>query len=210
MRESKAGSVCRADARKPVRMQGPSPEPRAEALLLGPRRRLFGAAAGLLGLLLAGPVAAAATPPTLAKAFGAASIAIGQTTSLTFSINNPNAGTTLTNISFNDNLPGGLLVATPNGLANSCGGNVTAGAGISSLTVDSVTLAPGASCAWSINVIANSAGIKNNVTSATSSSESGNGGTAATASISVLGTPQFTGAGSRKIHGTAGTFDLPL
>jgi trimeric autotransporter adhesin len=185
MNESKAGGSRTADVPIRVRVQAPSRKPRVEARLLAPRRRLFGAAAGLLGLLLAGPVEAAVTPPTLVKAFGVASIAIGQTTSLTFSINNPNAGTTLTNISFNDSLPSGLVVATPNGLANSCGGNLNAGAGVSTVFVDSVTLAPGASCTWSVNVVATAAGTKNNVTSAIFATESGAGSTA-TASITVL------------------------
>jgi uncharacterized repeat protein (TIGR01451 family) len=155
-------------------------------------------------------LAAAATPPTLTKAFGAASIAIGQTTSLTFNITNPNATfTTLTSVSFSDSLPGGLVVATPNGLANNCGGNVSATAGTSFVSINTVTLAPSASCTWSVNVIATTAGTKNNLTGAISAAESGAGSTAS-ASITVLGPPQFVGAGSRKVHGTAGSFDLPL
>jgi hypothetical protein len=145
--------------------------------------------------------------PTLTKAFGAASISVGQTTSLSFTITNPNATfTTLTNVSFFDVLPGGLMVATPDALVNGCGGRVNTGG----LTVDSVTLAPGASCTLSINVIATSAGTKNNVTSGTSSTQSGSGGPTATASLTVLATPLLVSAGSRRIHGAAGTFDLPL
>jgi uncharacterized repeat protein (TIGR01451 family) len=204
MNESMAGSGRRAAISDPVRTRVPS---RGKAGLLNSRRSLFGVAGGFLGLLLAGPVAAAATPPTLVKAFGAASIVIGQTTSLTFSITNPNAGTTLTNVSFTDDLPSGMMVATPNALVNSCGGRVNAAAGAPFLTVDSVTLAPGASCTWSINVIANSAGTKNNVTSETSSTESGSGGTAATASldVSLPAFPTLTkafGAGSISIGQT--------
>ena len=85
------------------------------------------------------------TPPTVSKAFGAASILIGQSTSLTFTVTNPNPTfTTLTNVSFSDSLPGGLVVATPNGLANNCGGNINAAAGSTFLSMDTVTLAPGA------------------------------------------------------------------
>ena len=65
--------------------------------------------------------------PTLSKAFGAASIVIGQATSLTFTVDNPNPTfTTLTNVNFGDSLPGGLVVATPTGLVNNCGGNIGA------------------------------------------------------------------------------------
>ena len=77
------------------------------------------------------------------------------------------------------------MVATPNGLVNSCGGSMSAPAGATFMSMDTVTLAPGASCTWSVNVLATSAGTKDNVTSTTSSTQSGSGGTAATASLNV-------------------------
>ena len=151
------------------------------------------------------------SPPTLSKAFGAASIAIGQSTSLTFTVGNPNATfTTLTNIIFFDSLPSGMVVANPTGLVNNCGGSINnVSAGDSVISMSGVNLAPGASCTWKVDVAAISAGAKNNTTSATTSNESAAGGTAS-ASLNVLGMPGFVGASSRKTHGTAGTFDLPL
>ncbi len=125
------------------------------------------------------------SPPTIGKAFGAASILVGQSTSLTFSIANPNPTfTTLTGINFADGMPSGLVVATPNGLSNSCGGSIGATSGNTIISMNAVTLAPGASCTWSINVTATSAGAKNNTTNAIGASESGVGGTAS-ASINV-------------------------
>ena len=81
-------------------------------------------------------------PPTIAKAFGGASIALNATTTLTFTLTNPNAATALTGVGFTDTLPAGLVVATPNGLTGSCGGGtITAGAGSGSISLASATLA---------------------------------------------------------------------
>jgi len=125
------------------------------------------------------------TPPTLNKTFGAASINVGQSTSLGFTVTNPNAGTTLTNISFVDNLPTGLVVATPNGLVNTCGGGFSGAAGSTSVSISGVSLAPSTSCTLSVNITGTTAGIKNNTTNPISSTEGGAGGTAS-ASIDVV------------------------
>src|SRR5258708_5496768 len=61
-------------------------------------------------------------PPTIAKSFGAASIALNGTTTISFLITNPNSGSALTGISFNDTLPPGLTA--PNGTTNPSGGTL--------------------------------------------------------------------------------------
>ena len=53
-----------------------------------------------------------ATPPTITKAFGATSILLDATTSVTFTLNNPNSCLALTGVAFSDTLPAGLQVAT--------------------------------------------------------------------------------------------------
>ena len=60
-----------------------------------------------------------ASPPTITKAFGAATIPLNSSTSLTFNITNPNPGVAFTGLAFTDSLPAGLAVATPNGLSSS-------------------------------------------------------------------------------------------
>jgi len=129
------------------------------------------------------------TPPMIGKAFGAATITLNGSTSLTFNLSNPNAGATLTGVGFTDSLPAGLVVSTPNGLTGSCGGGtITAAAGSGSVSLSSATLAAGASCGFSVNVTGISAGTQNNTTSAVTSNEGGSGNTAS-ASITVAGPP---------------------
>ena len=146
-----------------------------------------------------------ATPPTITKAFGASSILVGANTSLTFTLNNPNASLGLTGVAFSDTLPAGLQVATPNGLATTCSGTVTAAAGSGSISLTGGTLAATASCSISLNVTGIAAGVQNNTTGPISSNESGAGATSNTASITVIGPPSIAkafGAASIQLNGT--------
>ena len=124
-------------------------------------------------------------PPTLSKVFGAASMPLNGSTSLGFTINNPNASTSLTGVGFTDSLPAGLVVSTPNGLTGTCGGGaITATAGSSSVSLTGATLAGSASCTFGVNVTGNALGTMNNTTSAVDSVEGGPG-IAASASVTV-------------------------
>jgi uncharacterized repeat protein (TIGR01451 family) len=173
---------------------------------------------GLLGLVLASaatlvmarPASALVAPPNIAKAFGAASIPVGGTTSLTFSITNPNATTALPGVAFTDTLPAGLVVATPNALSNTCGGTATATAGSSSVSLSGGTLPASASCTFALNVTGTTAGVKNNVSGNVSSTQGGTGNTAS-ASITV-GAPSIAkafGAASIPVGGTTSlTFSI--
>jgi uncharacterized repeat protein (TIGR01451 family) len=146
-----------------------------------------------------------ATPPTITKAFGAASILVGANTSLTFTLNNPNTSLALTGVAFSDTLPAGLQVATPNGLTTTCSGTVTAAAGSGSISLTGGTLAANASCTISLNVTGIAAGVQNNTTGPISSTESGAGATSNTASITVIGPPSIAkafGAASIQLNGT--------
>ena len=144
-----------------------------------------------------------ASPPSITKAFGAASIPLNGTTSLTFTINNPNTGVTLNGIAFTDSLPAGLVVATPNALNNTCGGTATAVAGSGSISLSAGTLAASASCTVSVNVQGTTAGVKNNSVQVTST-EGGTGNTS-NASITVVGAPTIQkafGAASIPLNGS--------
>ena len=146
-----------------------------------------------------------ASPPTITKAFGAGTILVNGTTSLTVTLNNPNASLGLTGVAFTDTLPAGLQVATPNGLITTCSGTVTATAGSGSISLTGASLAANASCKVAVSVIGVSAGVQNNTTGPVSSIESGPGGTSNTATVTVIGPPSIAkafGAASINLNAT--------
>lgn len=114
-------------------------------------------------------------PPTLAKSFTTTPIVQGGTTPLTFSITNPNASA-LTGVSFSDVLPGGLLIATPNGLGTTCGfgtAPITATAGTSTISLSGAAIAASEACTITVGVTGTAAGSYTNTTTNISSTETG-------------------------------------
>ena len=136
-------------------------------------------------------------PPTIAKVFGATSVNTNATTTLTFTLSNPNVGTPLTGVGFTDTLPAGLVVATPNGLTGSCGGGtITATAGTNTISLAGATLAGGASCTFTVSVTATAAGTQVNTTTAVTSVEAGPGNTAtATVTVATPSVPALSSFG---------------
>jgi arabinogalactan endo-1,4-beta-galactosidase len=129
-------------------------------------------------------------PPTIAKAFGAPSVALNASTALTFTLTNPNSSSSLSSVAFTDSLPAGLVVASPNGLAGSCGaGTISAIAGGTSVSLSGASLAANASCNFAVNVVGIASGTQNNVTAAVTSTEGGTGKTAS-ATINVVAPSQ--------------------
>lgn len=142
-------------------------------------------------------------PPTISKAFGTVSVPPNGSTTLSFTIGNPNSST-LTGIGFTDPLPSGLIVATPNGLTGSCGGGtITAADGSSSISLSGATLTAGTTCTFTVNVQVNTLGTKNNTTGNVSSTEGGVGGTAS-ASLNVT-PPSLSINDVTLAEGTGGT-----
>jgi hypothetical protein len=129
----------------------------------------------------AGP--AFAQTPTIAKNFGAASVPLGGSTSLTFTVTSGNAGTSSNdNVAFTDTLPPGLVVATPNGSPGSCGGVAIITATPASSTISFQSDLFLGSCTFSVNVTGTSPGVKNNSVTVTSLQGTGN---TANASLTV-------------------------
>ena len=101
--------------------------------------------------------------PTLTKSFSPTTVGVGQTSVLTFTVSNPAGAPARTGLTFTDTLPAGLVIATPNGLAKSCGGTptitATAGTGILTVGGSGVDAAAGAStCTIQVSVTSSIAG----------------------------------------------------
>ena len=127
-------------------------------------------------------------PPVLSKVFGAATIPLTGSTSLTFTIQNLNVTHALNGIGFIDTLPSGLVISTPNGLSSTCAvGTITATQATNLISLTGAALPPG-SCTFSVNVDGILAGQQNNLTSVVTSNEGGLGA-AASASVIVVAPP---------------------
>ncbi len=125
------------------------------------------------------------TPPTISKAFGAASISYNGTTSLSFTITNTNALEPLTGVTFTDVMPAGLVVATNPNITSTCGGTLTAVAGSSTIQLTGGTLAVAGNCTIKLDVTGTTPGVKNNTTQPISSTLSGPGLPSNTATLIV-------------------------
>jgi uncharacterized repeat protein (TIGR01451 family) len=139
------------------------------------------------------------TAQTISKAFGAPSLPLQGSTSLTFTIPNPSVSLALTGVAFSDNLPSGMVVSTSPGLITTCTGTVSAAAGASSVSLTAGTLAVSSSCTISLDIDGTTAGVKNSVT--ITSTQAGTGNTS-NASVTVVAPPTLT-----KAFGTA---SIPL
>jgi uncharacterized repeat protein (TIGR01451 family) len=144
-----------------------------------------------------------ATPPTVQKTFFVDAFALNSTTVIDFTLQNPGAGT-LTGISFTDPLPAGLVVASPNGLSNGCGGSVTANPNASSIVVSGVSLNAGDSCDIFVSLLGTTSGTKTNTTGIVTSDQA-TGATSNTVTVIVVQPPLLIksfGAPSIAVNGT--------
>jgi uncharacterized repeat protein (TIGR01451 family) len=133
--------------------------------------------------LTADAVAVVVSPPTITKSFSDASIPLNTSTTLTFTITNPNGATDLTGVSFNDTLPSGLIIANPDSLTGVCDPGVITPA-VTSINLVGGTILAGSSCTFLIDVLGIAVGTQANTTDPVTSNEGGTGGTA-TASLDV-------------------------
>ena len=98
--------------------------------------------------------------PTLSKSFSNTRInRIGDPTTVTLVLDNPNKGISMTNASITDNLPSGLVIAPAPNASISCGGTITAVAGTSSFTASGMNIPVNTSCTITFDVVATQLGI---------------------------------------------------
>mgnify|MGYP001170189784 CR=1 FL=1 len=120
----------------------------------------------------------APVPPVFSKKFSPEEVAVGEVSTLTFTIDNTGTSIPVSELAFTDYFPAGMAVANPPNAFTTCtGGTLTAIAGTSTITYESGTVTPAAFCTISVDVIASSAGNLLN-TSEEITSEYGNSGTA--------------------------------
>lgn len=124
-------------------------------------------------------------PPSIAAAFSPTSITVNGTSTLTFTLTNPNT-VAASGVAFTDSLPAGLVVATPNGLTNSCGGTVTATAGSGTISLTGGTIAANSTCKVVVTVTGTTASTDTNTSGPVSSANGGTGSTSNSATLTVL------------------------
>ncbi len=143
------------------------------------------------------------------KNFSPISVVAGQTSSLTVDLFNP-GGVDATSTAFTDNLPSGMVIATPPNVTNTCGGVTTATAGTTSFSLSGGTISaavgatPG-NCKVSVLVISNTPNSYVNTLPAGSvTSSRGSNGSPASATLTVAPLASVTGSkifSPANIHG---------
>ena len=94
----------------------------------------------------------AADAPGFTKAFSPATVAPGEISRLTFTIDNSDNQIAVGELTFTDSFPDGLVVADPPNVMTTCGGALAPAAGTTSLAFSGGTVATGATCTVSVDV----------------------------------------------------------
>ncbi len=133
--------------------------------------------------------------PGFSKVFSPNPTVINGVVTLTFAIDNAASTVAATGLDFTDNMPSGLILATPSNASTTCtGGTLTAVSGSSTVSYTGGTVAAGASCSVTVDVTTDTAGDYLNTTGDLTSSL-GNSGSATdtlTVSDALLFAKSFT------------------
>jgi hypothetical protein len=148
----------------------------------------------LTGLLLFGPTFAvlAQQPLSFTKSFIPSTIGPGSTSTLIFDIYNGDAVDPVQNMAFTDNLPAGVVIATPASATSNCGGILTAPDGGTTISLSGGDrLGPYSGCTIAVNVTSSITGTHTN-TSGDLTSSVGNSGPAIADLIVDANRPGFS------------------
>jgi len=135
-----------------------------------------------------------AAPPTITSSFTPNLIGVGQTTAVAYTITDPNASGSLSNVAFNGTLAGGAVIDNPNGANTSgCGSTLTIAAnpGDTNIIVGGVTIKAGTPCVISIAVTSATAETATSTVPFVASS-AGNSTSGSSATLTVLADPTVT------------------
>jgi Subtilase family len=150
---------------------------------------------------------------TVAKSFVPSSIATGGTSVLTITLSNANA-VTLTGVAFTDTYPTGMVntgTPSPSITGAGCTGSLVASSGGNAIALTSGVIPAVASCTYKVNVTSSTANVYVDTSGAvTTPIGLDTAAHSATLTVGATNTPVLISASSRRVHGAAGTFDLPL
>ena len=161
-------------------------------------------------------VVSSVVAPSIAKDFSPAPIAVGATSTLTFTITNPNPTTALTGVAFSDPFPtspGAMTVAaTPAASTTGCGApTFPPAANATSLAFSAGSIVAGGTCTVKVDITVNAVGAYTNVSGSVSATgPSALTGNTATAGISTLAPPVVAKAFSPTTIGTGSTSTVTI
>ncbi len=165
-------------------------------------------APAVLALILVSS-AHAQVPPSFSKSFSPSTVGPGSVSTLTFTISNAGSATPATSLAFTDDLPAGLVIATPANASTTCNATLDAPAGGTTIALDGGGLGANETCTVAVDVVGNAPGVHTNLSGDLTSS-AGNSGTA-TADLTVsTGVPGFTKSFAPSAIAVGGTSTLTL
>ena len=94
-----------------------------------------------------------ASRPGFSNSFSSSAVSLGTPVTLTFTIDNSANTNLITNVSFTDNLPAGLIIASPANSNSTCSGNYTVDSGTNSISFIGGFLLAGEICTATVDVV---------------------------------------------------------
>ena len=144
---------------------------------------------GSYTLSITGTLGDVLDPPLFSKSFSPNAITAGSVSTLTFNINNSANAASVSNLAFIDDLPPGVVIATPSNVGGNCSGTPIATSGGTMITYSGGTVAASTNCTVSVDVTSSAVGDHLNTTGVLTS-DAGNSGTAS-ATLSVTQAPEL-------------------